>query len=205
MWAAWDAYLTAARDILGLRLPSHEAYAHWEKAAINGGFRWMHPKFCLVCDFPEVLRINARNQPHAEFGPSHRWRDGFSIWHLNGVRVEQWMAETHPDDLDARKVLQIENVDHRREVIRRMGSERLVAQLDAKVLDTETRDVGGKYELLAIEMNHGEPWRFLKMVNQSIGAVHIEAVPRECSTVRHAINWRASQNINQDWFPVALS
>lgn len=205
MWAAWDCYLTACRDILGLRLPSHDAYAYWEQAAINGGFRWMHPKFCLVSDFPEILRVNSQNQPHAEFGPSHRWRDGFSIWHLNGVRVEQWMAESHPDDLDARRVLQIENVDQRREVIRRMGSERLVAQLDATVLDVETREVGGRYELLAIDMNHGEPWRFLKMVNQSIGAVHVEAVPRQCETVRHAINWRASQDINQDWFPSQLT
>ena len=205
MWAAWDCYLTACRDILGLRLPSHDAYAYWEQAAINGGFRWMHPKFCLVSDFPEILRVNSQNQPHAEFGPSHRWRDGFSIWHLNGVRVEQWMAESHPDDLDARRVLQIENVDQRREVIRRMGSERLVAQLDATVLDVETREVGGRYELLAIDMNHGEPWRFLKMNNQSIGAVHVEAVPRQCETVRHAINWRASQDINQDWFPSQLT
>ena len=205
MWAAWDCYLTACRDILGLRLPSHDAYAYWEQAAINGGFRWMHPKFCLVSDFPEILRVNSQNQPHAEFGPSHRWRDGFSIWHLNGVRVEQWMSESHPDDLDARRVLQIENVDQRREVIRRMGSERLVVQLEAKVLDVETREVGGRYELLAIDMNHGEPWRFLKMVNQSIGAVHVEAVPRQCETVRHAINWRASQDINRDWFPSQLT
>ncbi len=37
MWAERDSYLTAARDILGLRLSAHEAYAHWEQAAIHGG------------------------------------------------------------------------------------------------------------------------------------------------------------------------
>ncbi|HEX5085179.1 MAG TPA: hypothetical protein VFY40_24345 [Blastocatellia bacterium] len=102
MEVSWDCYYTAARDILGLRLKPHAAYAYWEQAAIHGGFRWMHPKFCLVSDFPEVLRIDAQNRPHAEFGPSRRWRDGFSIWHLNGVRVEQWMAENHPDEIAAR-------------------------------------------------------------------------------------------------------
>ncbi|HEX5084516.1 MAG TPA: hypothetical protein VFY40_20940 [Blastocatellia bacterium] len=201
----WDCYLTAARDILGLRLDPHAAYAHWEQAAIHGGFRWMHPKFCLVSDFPEILRVNTQNRPHAEFGPSHRWRDGLSIWHLNGVSVEQWMAENHPDEMDARKVLRIRNVDQRRECIRRMGMERIVGQLEPKVLDVELREVGGEYRLLAVDMNHGEPWRFLQMVNQSIGAVHIEAVPRECSTVREALNWRRSQNINQDWFPIQLT
>jgi hypothetical protein len=205
MWPAWDCYLTAYRDILGLRLAEHEKYAAWEQCAIEGGFRWMHEEFCLVSDFPETLKVNSRNQPHAELGPSHRWRDGFSIWHLNGVLVEPWMAEQHPDDLDARKILQIENVDQRRECIRRLGSERLTQQLDAKVLHTENREVGGNYELLAIDMNFGDPWRFLKMNNPSIDAVHVEAVPRECETVTHAINWRKSQNINQDWFPSQLA
>jgi hypothetical protein len=200
-----DCFLTAARDILGLKLALHAVYAYWEQAKINGGFRWMHPKFCLVSDFPEILRVNARRQPHAEFGPSHRWRDGWSIWHINGVKVEQWMAESHPDDMDARRVLQIENVDQRRECIRRMGMGRIISQLEPAVLDTERREVGGEYRLLAVDMNHGEPWRFLQMINQSTGAAHIEAVPRECETVRHALNWRASQNINEEWFPTILS
>jgi hypothetical protein len=205
MLASGECFLTAARDILGLRLAPHAGYAYWEQAAINGGFRWVHLKFCLVSDFPEILRVNSRNQPHAEFGPSHRWRDGWSIWHLNGVKVDQWMAESHPDDMDARRVLQIKNVDQRRECIRRMGMERIIGQLDPKVLDTERREVGGEYRLLAVDMNHGEPWRFLQMVNQSTGAVHVEAVPRECGTVRQALNWRRAQNIDRDWFPIQLT
>jgi hypothetical protein len=222
MYVVDDCYLTAARDILGLNLPQNVAYSYWEQAATGGGFRWMHPKFCFVSELPEILRVNADNQPHAEFGPSHRWREGrsirrldgvrverwmaeWSLWHLNGVRVEQWMAESHPDRIDARRVLQIENVDQRREVIRRMGMERIVGQLKPMILDTERREVGGEYRLLAVDMNHGEPWRFLQMVNQSTSVTHIEAVPRECETVRQAINWRSSQNINKDWFPTILS
>src|SRR5262249_17258117 len=154
--------------------------------------------------FPEILRVNSRNQLHAEFGPSHKWRDGWSFWYLNGVEVEPWMAEWRPDEMDARMVLQIKNVDQRRECIRRMGMERIIAQLEPKILDTERREVGGEYRLLAVDMNYGEPWRFLQMVNQSTGAVHIEAVPRECCTVRQALNWRRAQNINHDWFPVQL-
>jgi hypothetical protein len=115
------------------------------------------------------------------------------------------MAESHPDEMDARRVLRVRNVDERREIIRRMSMERLIGQLDPKVLDVERREVGGEYRLLAVDMKHGEPWRFLQMVNQSIGAVHIEAVPRECNTVRQALNWRRSQNINHDWFPIQLT
>jgi hypothetical protein len=107
--------------------------------------------------------------------------------------------------MDARRALQVENVDQRREVIKRMSLERLIGQLKPKVLDVERREIGGEYHLLAVDMNEGEPWRFLQMVNQSNGATHIEAVPRECETVRHALNWRASQNIDQDWYPSQLT
>lgn len=114
--------------------------------------------------------------------------------------VPGWLAETPPEHLDARQILQIENVDQRREGIRRVGMTRLIQQLEPQVLNTLF-----DYELLAVEMGHGAPWRFLKMVNPSIGCVHIEAVPRECETVQHALNWRRSQNIDYGWFPAQLT
>src|SRR5690606_25305506 len=70
MWAGYDCYLTACRDILGLELREHEAYAYWEQAAIHGGFRVMHEEFCMVSDFPEAIRVDGRNLPHCETGPS---------------------------------------------------------------------------------------------------------------------------------------
>jgi hypothetical protein len=54
--------------------------------------------------------------------------------------------------------------------VRGIGMERIVSQLEPAVLDTEQREMGGECRLLAIAMNHGEPWRFLQMVNQSTGA-----------------------------------
>jgi hypothetical protein len=73
------------------------------------------------------------------------------------------------------KSRQIESVDQRREVIRRLGVKRIIAQLEPAVLDTERRDVGGEYRALAVEMNHCESWRFLQMINQSNSAARVEA------------------------------
>ena len=47
----------------------------------------MHEKFCIVSDFPEILTNDNQNRPHNDHGPSHRWRDGFEIYHLDGVRL----------------------------------------------------------------------------------------------------------------------
>jgi hypothetical protein len=74
----------------------------------------------------------------------------------------------------------------------------VLSQLQPAVLDVERRKAGGEYRRPYDDMEQGEPWRFLQMVNQSIGAVQIEAMPRECGTVGEALNWRRSQNIDHD-------
>lgn len=121
MWPAWVAYLTAARDILGLRLPAHEKFAAWEQCAIHGGFRWMHEKFCMVSDFPEILAIDDRNRPHSETGPSHRWRDGWSLYHWHGTRVESWVIE-HPERITPALIDAEQNAEVRRVMLERYGN-----------------------------------------------------------------------------------
>jgi len=134
MWAAWDCYLTAARDILGLKLPQHEAYSHWEQAAIHGGYRLMNPNFCMVCDFPEVLKVDSRNRPHCEDGPSHRWRDGWSLYHWHGLRVAEWIIE-HPEQITVAKIDAEPNMEVRRVMIERYGMARYVKETGAECLD----------------------------------------------------------------------
>ena len=135
MWAGYGCYLTACRDILGLELTSHAAYAHWEQAAIHGGFRAMHEEFCLVSDFPEVLRVDEQNRPHCETGPSHRWRDGFAIYHWHGVRVPaHWIenrANLHPNE-----VIKAENVEQRAAGAAIIGWAKMLEVLPHKIIDS---------------------------------------------------------------------
>ena len=143
MWSAWDCYLTAARDILGLELPEHKKYAAWERAAKCGGFRWMHAKFCIVSDFPERLCVDARNRPHSADGPSHRWRDGWELYHWHGVRVTRQIV-MEPQTLTIEQVRAEENTEVRRVMIERMGYERYLRESGAT---------------LAHEDRYGKLWR----------------------------------------------
>lgn len=72
--AAEECYITAARDVMGLRLPEHDAYASWEAAAVQGSFRYLHPEFCLMCDFPAEVTRNDEG-----LVTSCRWRDGWTL------------------------------------------------------------------------------------------------------------------------------
>ena len=59
----------------------------------------MHPKFCIVVDFPGRILIDASNRPHCDDGPSHRWRDGFEIYRWHGYRIppdKTWIITDKP-------------------------------------------------------------------------------------------------------------
>lgn len=113
MWAPWECYLSAMRDVIGLRLPEYDAYLHWEEAAVHGGFRVMHEKFCMVCDFPERLLLDRHGRPHCDDGPSHRWRDGWSLYYWHGVRVPPHWIENR-EALDAAEVLAQASIEQQR-------------------------------------------------------------------------------------------
>ena len=175
MWAGYDCYLTACRDILGLELREHEAYAYWEQAAIHGGFRVMHDEFCLVSDFPEVILKDDQNRPHCETGPSHHWRDGWSLYHWHGTRVPAHWIE-HRDTLDPSEVLKQSNVELRAAGAAIIGWPRMAERLDRKIVDGDPdSDIGALIELTLPGLP--EPGRFLQAVCVRNGPI-VEGVPR---------------------------
>jgi len=185
MWASYDCYLTAARDILGIRLPQHDSYAHWEQAAIHGSFRVMHPEFCLVSDFPEVLKVDDQNLPHCEDGPSHRWRDGWSLYHWHGVRIPaEWIE--NKSSLSAKTALTWENVEQRRAACEIVGWDRILQELDAKVIDTDEDEMIG--QLVEVILPDIGREKFLR-VKCGTGRRFALPVPPDMQTALQANSW----------------
>jgi hypothetical protein len=161
MWAPYDCFLTAMRDIIGLRLAEHSKYEAWEQAAIHGGFRVLHPEFCIVSDFPEVLKVDDQNLPHCEDGPSHRWRDGWSLYHWHGVKIPgEWIENRN--NLDAKTALTWDNIEQRRAACELVGWERILRELDAKVIDTDEDPMIG--ELVEVTLPDVGREKFLRVV-----------------------------------------
>jgi hypothetical protein len=175
MWAGYDAYITAYRDILGLNLPEHAAYAHWEQAAIHGGFRVMHEEFCMVSDFPEVLKVDEQNRPHCENGPSHRWRDGWSLYHWHGTKVPAHWIEDRAN-LDPAEVVKAANVEQRAAGAAIVGWAKMVTVLKRKIIDGNPEtDMGALVELTLPGLP--EPGRFLQAQCPRNGII-VEGIPR---------------------------
>lgn len=178
------------RDVAKLK-SDWDKFTPWEEASRYGSVRYMHPKFTIVSDRPEILRLDNEGRPHCEDGPSHRWRDGLEFYHLHGIRVPQWVIRTSKNAFTKEMILSEPNADIRREIIRKIGIEKAIDLLGAEVVDTEAFEIGGVYELLMVDYDgRGEKRPYLKMKNPSIDAYHIEGVEPSCRTVKQALMYR---------------
>ena len=190
MWSYYCSFLSGARDVLGLRLPEHDQYQHWEQAALNGGFRVLHEEFCVVSDFPETLRVDENNLPHCETGPSHRWRDGWELYHWHGVRVpKHWIMDR--ESVRPAEVLSESNVELRAAGISIMGMARMLDMLPHTIIDSDPDPVHG--DLIRVELpGFTEPLYYLSAHCPRNGRIMEAVNPAELDelTVRGAQAWR---------------
>jgi len=105
---------------------------------------------------------------------------------LNGVRMKPEHVLTPAENISPEIVLSEANTDIRRELLRKVGIERMIEKLPHKKLDSV-----GSYELYSIDLGNGvSDARYLKMTNPSIGVFHMEGISGECDTVEKALNFR---------------
>ncbi|MDQ3804298.1 MAG: hypothetical protein M3416_10755, partial [Acidobacteriota bacterium] len=228
-WAAWDAclenrvginraiwwsvyeHIRGVRDeeiekALGVWLPCVDAYEAglWLFWVLEGE----------VVAVPRPAMLFAGDQLHCESGPAVHWPGGEAYYYLHGVRVAKEIVETPATLLDPRVILKEENAEVRREVVRKVGVERVLSALGAERV--ESREIvlparaglaydaaaGGfvegfypeqrlPYELLLLDLGDGRRRPYLKMLNPSVpGVYHVEGVGGECRSVMDALHWR---------------
>jgi hypothetical protein len=125
------------------------------------------------------------NSLHNEKGKAVEYPDGYGIYCLNGVRVPEEIVTTSAEKIDPQIMLKEKNAEVRREIVRKIGIERICQKLGAECIDKQD-----DYELLLLDLQDGRKRPYLKMLNPSIGTYHIEGVSPEIRTVEQALNWR---------------
>lgn len=87
-WLYDTVCIIAARDLFGLNLPEHRNFKLWERCLVNGGYRYLHPEFCLVSDFPQMMdeasmdhptQVRSKSLQERHAAPVIRWRDGWLV------------------------------------------------------------------------------------------------------------------------------
>ncbi len=160
---------------------------NWDLYLQTSDFGLIYPFDDFVVISEKPIEIKQRNfLLHNENGASIKYADGFEVYSLNGVRVSKDLVMTPAEQLDPQLVVKETNVEIRREIVRKIGIERVCQKLEAIILDKQ-----GDYELLNLNLGENRIRPYLKMKNPSVeGVYHIEGVPPEIKTVEGALRWR---------------
>ena len=188
-WASWDYYLNLYRKI-GKPIPGHDytGFDLWNKLNVAGA-RVLERDFAMISEKPTSI-VMKNDLAHNLQGPAVEFMDGVKYYMAYGNFIPSWIVTTPIKDITKEKILNEKNVDHRRYLIERIGIEKYIDILGgANVLDVYESKIGGRYELLQIDIN-GEKCNYLKMINQTEFVYHIEGVTNECETVKDAIMFR---------------
>ena len=182
--ANWLAFYEYFRDVCALGEQTQRLSGIWEISK-NAGWWLPHEKICWVSERHNTLNRNSEGRLHCDNGPALQYPDGWAIWALNGVRVSENIVTTPAEKLDPAIILKEQNAEIRREIVRKIGIERVCERLNAQCVDKQ-----GEYELLLLDLQDGRKRPYLKMRNPSIGVYHVEGVHPECTTVEAALKWR---------------
>jgi len=186
--ASWLSYYDFMSVVLGQET---DRLAGNEILCKEAGWSILFWELALLSEKPTQIHRNERGQLHKDGALALAHSDGWGIYALNGVRMKAEHILTPAKDLPPKTILAETNADIRRELIRKVGVERMLVALPHKRMEKR-----GDYELLSVELSGDlKDARYLKMLNPSIGTWHLEGVAPECDTVEKSLNWR-NQNFH---------
>jgi hypothetical protein len=130
-------------------------------------------------------------QLHNGKGVAVEYVDGWKSYFLNGVIVPAWLVETPAEKIGVELALNEKNVNTQREIIRKMGIERLISKTE--LLDTfidRHTGAGNKYELRKLKIGNSIDRKYLAFKHASLqGLFFMKPVPPECTRAIEARAW----------------
>jgi hypothetical protein len=110
--AMWIGAFDAGRRMHGIEQP--RALDGWAALARSCGWWWAFRDTAFACERQTRLRLDERDRLHAADGPALRFRDGFAVYAIHGVRVEPWIvdepARISPAEIDAEQNSEVRRV-----------------------------------------------------------------------------------------------
>jgi hypothetical protein len=138
----------------------------------------------MISDRPSVINI-VDNRLSSQLGPSLRFRDGWDLWCINGVSVDEQIV-MRPETQTIDQINGESNSEVQRIRIERFGWPRYLSESGAVLIDSRRNDIDGTREAL-MDAKNGQ--RRLVCSCPSTAKVFAMHVPREVKTCEQAQNW----------------
>ena len=195
--AGWLSFYDYFRVVVGI--DAVDQLAGLIKVAECCGWWWPRQDAVILTERPRVLARDAQGRLHSETSQAIEYPDGWGVYALRGVRVPALLVTTPAADLDPRLVLTERNAEIRREIVRKIGIERVCAVLGATTLARGTDHVGQPCELLNLNLGDGRRRPYIKLIHPGVGTYHLEGVPPECDTLDKAFTFRNGTREAPKW------
>ena len=118
-------------------------------------------------------------------GPAVRFRDGWSIWAIDGVEVDEQVV-LHPDTQSVQQIRRERNAEVKRIRIERYGWDRYLAEVGAEAIDRRRNDIEATRETL---FRTPDRERILVCACPSTARVYALAVPWNVQSCERAQGW----------------
>ena len=181
--AHWLAFYAYFRDVVGL--DCCKKLDGLIELAKHCGWLNVFDNVVVLQHRPELIKFDDENRLHCENGPAIRYRDGFSVYAWHGTRIpSEWIEDKA--SLTAKIALTWENIEQRRCAAEILGWAKVLAELDAKVIDDDGDPEIGM--LLEVDLPDIGKERFLK-VQCGTGRTFALPVPPTMKTALEAQAW----------------
>ena len=184
--ANWIGFYAFFREVLGLTTQT-KALIPLTELTESAGWFLPHKNICWVSERHNDLHKNAEGQLHREDGPAVQYTDGWQLWRIAGIEVDEQIV-MRPETQNLKQIEDEQNEEVRRIRIERFGWPRYIAESNAECMEVRRNDIDATREAL-IRMRTGEVR--LLCACRSNGRVYAVGVPREIKTCREAQNWMA--------------
>ena len=181
--AAWLSFYAYFRDVVGLECC--KKLDGMIELAKHCGWLNVYEDVVVFQDRPEVIKFDDENRLHCENGPAIRYADGFAVYAWHGVSVPKDWIE-NKENLTPQTALTWENVEQRRAACEILGWNKILKELDAKVVDEDFDPEIGT--LLEVEIPEIGREKFLRVMCGT-GREFALPVPPDMKTAAEANAW----------------
>lgn len=173
------------------------------QTALENGLWWYFYDEKNQFHFMRIPQMKMKDgKLHCEDGPAFQ-NVKEDLYFLNGILVPKDLVMTPSEKLSMDIFHKEKNADVRAEFIRKYGIERMCHL--GRMIDTwenypeQDWFLKSRYELvdMAPIFQNVRYAPHLKMVNQTTGIYHLEAVTPDCKTIKDALNLRTQENMDE--------
>jgi len=134
------------REVLGLKEETEQLLGLMEMAQ-SAGWYAMYDNCVIVQHRHSELHRNSEGRLHCETGMAVKYRDGWGVWAIGGVTVDEQIA-MKPETQTVEQIRLESNAEVKRIRISRFGWDRYLTGIDAKEVDSRHNAIENTYEVL---------------------------------------------------------